>query len=543
MIGRVAPALLLLAAVTAAAAEPPRLGTDAQRDAGKKLYLANCAQCHGDLGDGKGVAASRLRPAPRDFTSGKFKIRTTPNGALPTDDDIRRIIRNGMPYTAMPAWPGFSADDVDDLVFYLKTFAPDFAQPARNVPPVELPKPPSSSDESIKAGRAVYEATGCVGCHGRLGRGDGESARTLKDDWGNPIRAADLTQRWTFRGGPTREDIFRTLSTGLNGSPMPSFADALKPEDRWHLTDFIYSLSPSDEPRYANLVMARHLDEPIDLAKGEALFSGAEPALFPVIGQIMEPGRAFHPSVTSVRVRAVYDDRSIAFLVQWDDMSAETSGSNSPALAVPPAEDEAPEPGAAPASQPSGGEGGFWGDTSGQPAATAQAPSSEFSDAVALQLPSQMPTGNRRPYFIFGDPQDPVDLWFVDLARHEARKLVGKGSASVTPADDEEIAAGARYEDGQWSVILERSLRSSTGISFAEGAFVPIAFSVWDGFDRERGSKRGLTAWYHVYVEPREVRSAAVPVAKSAAAAVGIEFLLVLLIRRSRSRKPRATAT
>ena len=38
---------------------------------------------------------------------------------------------------------------------------------------------------------------------------------------GRPIRAADLTQSWTFRGGPTREDIFRTMTTGLNGRRCP----------------------------------------------------------------------------------------------------------------------------------------------------------------------------------------------------------------------------------------------------------------------------------------------------------------------------------
>ena len=67
--------------------------------------------------------------------------------------------------------------------------------------------------------------------------GDGPSAPTLVDDWGHPIRPADLAQRWTFRGGPTREDIYRTMSTGFNGTPMPGFGDdALKPDQKWAIT-------------------------------------------------------------------------------------------------------------------------------------------------------------------------------------------------------------------------------------------------------------------------------------------------------------------
>ena len=81
------------------------VGTEAQRESGKALYLKYCAQCHGENGDGEGYAAPHLRPRPRNFTTGKFKVRTTPNGALPTHQDLVNIIRRGMPYTSMPAWP------------------------------------------------------------------------------------------------------------------------------------------------------------------------------------------------------------------------------------------------------------------------------------------------------------------------------------------------------------------------------------------------------------------------------------------------------
>jgi len=139
---------LALAAAPARAeegAKGPGTGSDAQRQAGQKLYEKYCSQCHGEKGDGQGPAAKHLRPMPRDFTAGKYKIRTTPNGALPMHEDIVHIIRQGMPYTSMPAWPDFSNDEVSNLAFYVASFSPDFANPERNPKPVELKAGKASS--------------------------------------------------------------------------------------------------------------------------------------------------------------------------------------------------------------------------------------------------------------------------------------------------------------------------------------------------------------------------------------------------------------
>src|SRR5688572_1386716 len=293
-------------------AQGPDIGTDAQRESGKTLYVKYCVQCHGEKGDGNGYATQHLYPRPRDFTTGKFKVRTTPNGALPTHEDLVKIIRVGMPYTSMPAWPTLTDQEVSNLAYYVKTFSADFANAELVAKPMEFPSAPASSPETIELGKKLYVDNGCVKCHGNAGRGDGPSASTLADDYGYPIRAANLSQRWTFRGGATREDIFRTLSTGLNGTPMPSFRDALKPEERWELTDFIASLSPDEAPRYGTLVTAAAVDEEFDTQKAAALFAKAPPVRFPVVGQIMEPGRAFHPAVNSVVVRAIYDQQKVA---------------------------------------------------------------------------------------------------------------------------------------------------------------------------------------------------------------------------------------
>ena len=507
-------------------------GTEAQRESGKKLYLHYCSQCHGEKGDGEGYAAPHLRPRPRNFTTGKFKVRTTPNGALPTHQDLVNIIRRGMPYTSMPAWPKLADGEVSDLAYFITTFSPDFSKPENAAKPVELPSAPKATKESIELGKKLYEENGCVKCHGTLGRGDGPSAPTLADDWGHPIRPADLAQTWTLRGGSTREDIFRTMSTGLNGTPMPSFADALKPEQRWAITDFIVSLAGSNGPGYTNLVVARHVLDPIDLAKGSASFAAAPVARFPIVGQIMEPGRSFHPPATNVTAQAVYDGESIALLVRWHDMSAEKAGKNGPSLPVPPEEEEEAQAQAPGGAQPAAADP--FAETT-----AAAAPPSEFSDAVAIQIPSQVPGGARKPYFIFGDGSNSVDLWFFDLARPDPLQFIGKGSADIAPNATGDVTGVASYDQGEWSVIFKRPLKASSGAAFTPGEFLPIAFSVWDGFSRERGNKRGLTVWYSLYMEPEVVPSPAGPMVKTALLIVVIELAVVGWVRR---RKPAVRA-
>jgi DMSO reductase family type II enzyme heme b subunit len=540
-------ALLVVMPMGPARAQGPDLGTDAQRQSGQQLYAKYCAQCHGDKGDGEGYATPFLLPKPRNFTTGKFKVRSTPTGALPTHQDLVEVIRRGMPYTSMPGWPNFTEQQLSDLAYFIKTFSPDFANAEAVPKPVELPSAPSMTDDSIALGKKLYEETGCIRCHGTLGRGDGPSAPTLVDDFKQPIRAANLAQSWTFRGGATREDIFRTMSTGFNGTPMPGFVDALTPEQRWAITDYIVSLSGTSGPNYTNLVVAKYVQDPIDLEKGTANFESAKVARFPIIGQIMEPGRAFHPAASSVTVQAVYDAESIAVLVRWHDQLADKTGKSGPSLPVPPEEEAAT---AAAATAGAVAEPSVDDPFADPTAAATTVEPSEFNDAVAIQIPSTVPTGARKPYFIFGDAQNSVDLWFFDLGRPEPLQFVGRGSADITANDTGDLTGVASYDQGEWSVIFKRPLRPTGGAAFAPGEFMPIAFSVWDGFSRERGNRRALSAWYSLYVEPQVVPSVIGPMVRTALVILVIELALIGWVRwryRARvseelGREPRQTA-
>ena len=94
------------------------------------------------------------------------------------------------------------------------------------------------------------------------------------------------------------------MTTGLNGTPMPAFGDALKPEERWAITDYMYSLGDGDDPHYANLITAKHVDDPIDLAKGAAAFEKAPVARIPIRTgrRSLSPGRSRERILPALRI-------------------------------------------------------------------------------------------------------------------------------------------------------------------------------------------------------------------------------------------------
>lgn len=84
------------------------------------LYREHCSHCHGISGDGAGGTAPSLEPYPRDFRLGKFKFKSTPLRRMPTDEDLTRVLVNGIPGTAMPSFRTLPDDDIAALVDYVK---------------------------------------------------------------------------------------------------------------------------------------------------------------------------------------------------------------------------------------------------------------------------------------------------------------------------------------------------------------------------------------------------------------------------------------
>jgi len=235
-----APILFLGARGTGPEGREPSLDLKQDVMAGKRLYRRKCAMCHGTDGKGDGMVSRYVFPKPRDLTSGIFKIRSTPTGSLPTDQDLFDTITRGMPGTTMPAWANLSEAQRRQLVAYTKTFSDRFSN--EDIPePITIGKPKPRYSESINNGRRLYIDAECWTCHGMTGRGNGPSSYSLKDDWGFPIVPADLTIPRNWRAGSRPQDIYRSIRVGIGGTPMPSW-EALTEDQVWDITNYLLSL-------------------------------------------------------------------------------------------------------------------------------------------------------------------------------------------------------------------------------------------------------------------------------------------------------------
>ena len=448
---------------------------------GKAVYEKWCLECHGETGEGDGAGAKFMLPPPRNFTQAVYQIRSTASGELPTDADIMRVLDEGMPGTAMPEWESkLSSTERQDVMAYIKTFSSFFegAKPTE----ISFGSAPGSSKEGIEEGRKTFEKLECFKCHGTAGRGDGKSSPTLKDDLGFPMRAADLTHNWNFNGGGTVEDIYHRLRTGLDGTPMPSFSDALDSkiiteEQLWRVAQYVRSLSPEKALDVKEVIRAPRATGALPAAASDSAWNAVAPTFVPLVGQIIEKPRWFMPNVDGVCVRAMHNDTTVVLQVSWTDRS------QSPA----PAWDE-------------------WLNRVNKTASDIDGavPSKQGPDRLWVQFPKKITSDDERPYFLGGNTKKPVYLWRWASSPDVLEEGAGTGLGKFAAAASTETRHSAVYDQGQWRLQFTRSLvpaDSAAAPVFRTGVTIPVAFFAADGSNGETENRGSVSAWYFVYLD------------------------------------------
>lgn len=231
------------------------------------LYREHCVHCHGVTGTGSGPTAAFLNPYPRDFRRGTFKFKSTPTGAKPTDEDLRRTLIQGVAGTAMPSFKLLTEAELNALIHYVRYLAirgeverwlieeaayldaeesldltveglvqdkvvpvvQSWKMAESQVTPI-APRPDFDPDfdlaASIRRGRELYFGTvaNCAQCHGDTQLGDGQ--QTDFDDWSkefydwgsttHPEKKAEMMQEYLALGGlPPRNMVPRNMRTGV----------------------------------------------------------------------------------------------------------------------------------------------------------------------------------------------------------------------------------------------------------------------------------------------------------------------------------------
>ena len=490
---------------------------------GKPVYDKWCAGCHGVEGRGDGPGARYMLPLPRDFTRASYQIRTTATGELPTDEDLRRVIDDGMPGTAMPGWRGRITDrEREDVIAYLKTMSRFFAN-AQPPQPLSIGGAPGGGEDAIAEGRRVYEQMECFKCHGQQGRGDGTSAPTLVDDWDSPIRAADLSENWHFNGGGTVEQIYTRLRTGLDGTPMPTFSDAVEAglvtdEQLWQLAHYVRSLSPAEAPRVREVVRAMRVDSgQLPAGPTDSAWAGAETFYVPLVGQIVVKPRWFAPSIDGVWVQAMHDGNRLAMRLVWHDPS------------------RSPDP--------------AWNEWLGrvrtvladadEPIATTQG-----ADRFVVQFPARLDEGER-PFFLGGSTRQPAYgiRWASTPDRIEEGMLTGL--ESFAPRASPEVTHATSWVDGAWQLQVVRPLvlsDSAAGPALVAGRAIPIAFRAADGSNGEDGRRGSVSAWYAIYLDVPTSRGVYLAPLSTMLLTAGLGLVVVRQARR-RDRDPKRPTT
>lgn len=491
------------------------------------LYVRHCAACHGDQGDGQGLATPFLYPKPRDFRSGRFRLVSTSNN-VPTRDDLLASLGRGMPGSSMPSWAHLTQDQLNALVDQIMRFRADglreqyvkelkeeedytdediaaedvqaeiqefvdsFTVPGDSTVVPEIAEPPSTA---IAHGKQVYANFGCIQCHGLTGKGDGVEA--MHDDEQYPTTARDFTAG-IFKGGHDPASLYRRVMYGMPGTPMPSAAQ-MSPGDATDLVHYIRSLS-TEQQRQANILRRQQL---VVRRVGQLPADPWSDAwkTVPVVSVRLMPLWWRTDATSELQAQFVHDGRQLAVRLFWNDPTADETVSAADAF-----DDKAAVEWSPAQSEPFLGMGSdsslvdLWQWRAG---AADSGASLQLMDEYPFDTDvyRQMAHGKPLPDFVTarvaGNPLATRSEAGSNLAAR------GLGSTTFRPKISQIVQAQGQWRDGHWAIMLRRPLQVApdAGLSLVSREGYSVAFAIWDGAHRDRASQKVISIWQDLKLE------------------------------------------
>lgn len=495
------------------------------------LYAQHCVACHGEKGDGQGIAAKFVFPKPRDFRAGRFRLVSTTNG-LPSIADIEAVLVRGMPGSAMLPWEQLSeadrkllaeqvlelrrqgardtelalaAESGDELTEQQLKEAVDLAtQPGELF---ETPRFGEADAAAIERGREIYLTKGCAACHGNSGKGDGQ--QVMVDAEGLPTRPRDLT-RGIFKGKSDAVSIYQRIWLGMPGTPMPS-SQGLTHEQVADLVHYIRSLS--DEPtRQAAVLKRQRLRaiylSPLLISTDAEAWNGIEATPISMVPLWWRDDP--DPGLT---VRAAHDGTSLILQLSWRDATPNRATTRSESFKDAAAVElyrGAPEPFVGMGALVAPVDVWMWDADRNHPTDIEDANPNLAVDVYPFTESHVETAEYRRPGTKTADqaqlalPAKAVGNLITPVGAGSggtAMAANGPGSMTFRLPTNQYVDAQGEWRDGRWTVVLRRPLQLSEGMSLVPGEHVSVAFAVWDGSHNDRDGQKLITIWQDLELE------------------------------------------
>jgi len=295
-----------------------------------------------------------------------------------------------------------------------------------------------------------------------------------------------VTHPWKIKAGSEVEDIYMRFTSGISGTPMPSFVKTLDEADRWDLANYIKSLQhqlTSHQTLEAKLVETELPEDPAN-----AIWESAEPMDMRLTGPVIAAPRWQNPRIELVTIQAVFHETDIAFKLTWDDPFMDVT------------HDDGAEFDPVELAQV----GGF--NSYVEAIGMINRELDTMRDSIAMQFPVKPPKGTKKPHFFRGSTSDQVHLlvWKADEnATEEGNARGWKQAIKPQDSDAQQVTGDAGWDQGRWTVVMKRPLNTGdkNDVQFEPGIFIPMSLNAWDGSNGEHGLIMSLSTWHFVFLE------------------------------------------
>ena len=352
---------------------------------------------------------------------------------------------------------------------------------------------PPTTAEQIESGKNLYEELRCSRCHGTDLKGGGPIADELYDIWDHRVFIYDLTNPNTFKFGYKKKDLFLTLTTGLDGTPMKAY-NHLTDQERWALVAFISSNireTVLQDAKYETDLKLVRIEEEIDLDPDNPLWKEV-----PVQKVHMIPLSARSNPVNQIKFQSVANDEGIAFRLEWEDAIADRSSSRhqdfKDAVAMEFSLGDV-------LLHKHGHNEPFFGMGNRGKVVNIWQWRADWQKEIETKEKLEYATkGMDLDTMIFGGEVNPVDALnpFRDVPVEELN-AEGFGTLTPQPQTKQNVLGKGVWKDGKWRVVLYRALDSLNkwDIKFQSKQPILVSFAVWDGAHQDRNGRKVVSMW------------------------------------------------